>query len=84
MLPRLGELFPGAIEVVTKPRQEYQTMAYAELGLPKAPAIMVGDKIITEGKDIDDTVLETAICRYLGLPPPEPGKGMRCPGCLTT
>ena len=47
-------------------------MAYAELGLPKAPAIMVGGEIITEGKDIDDSVLEKAICRHLGLPDPEP------------
>lgn len=70
MLPRLGKLFPGAIEVVTKPRQEYQAMAYAELGLPKAPAIMVGGEIITEGKDIDASVLEMAICRHLGLPHP--------------
>jgi len=70
MLPRLGELFPDAIEVISKPRQEYQTMAYAELGLPKAPAIMVGGEIITEGKDIDDSVLEMAIGRHLGLPRP--------------
>jgi hypothetical protein len=69
MLPRLGELFPGAIEIVSKPRQEYQTMAYAELGLPKAPAIMVGHEIITEGKDIEEEVLVKAIYRHLGLPP---------------
>ncbi|MDD5758695.1 MAG: hypothetical protein PHI06_06390 [Desulfobulbaceae bacterium] len=66
MLPRLGKLFPDAIEVISKPRQEYQTMAYAELGLPKAPAIMVGNEIITEGKDIDDSALELAISRHLG------------------
>ncbi|HCC53354.1 MAG TPA: hypothetical protein DEQ20_00240 [Desulfobulbaceae bacterium] len=65
MLPRLGELFPNTIEVISKPRQEYQTMAYAELGLPKAPAIMVGDAVICEGKDIDDSLLETAIRRHL-------------------
>ena len=68
MLPSLGELFPDAIEVISKPRQEYQTMAYAALGLPKAPAIMVGNEIITEGKDIDDSVLERAIRHHLGLP----------------
>lgn len=65
MLPRLGELFPNTIEVISKPRQEYQTMAYAELGLPKAPAIMVGAAVISEGKDIDDSLLETAIRRHL-------------------
>lgn len=45
-------------------------MAYAELGLPKAPAIMVGKEIITEGKDIEDTALELAIYHHLGLPHP--------------
>jgi len=70
MLPRLGELFPDTIEVISKPRQEYQTMAYAELGLPKAPAIMVGSEIIAEGKDIEDSALEKAICRHLGRPCP--------------
>jgi len=70
MLPRLGELYPGAVEVITKPRQEYLTMAYAELGLPKAPAIMVGTEVITEGKDIDDSALEMTIRRHLGLPHP--------------
>ena len=46
-------------------------MAYAELGLPKAPAIMAGSETIVEGKDIDDAVLEKAIWRHLGLPTPE-------------
>lgn len=68
MLPRLGELFPDAIEVISKPRTEYQTVEYAAFGLPKAPAIMVGNEIIIEGKDIDDSVLEAAICRHLGPP----------------
>ena len=70
MLPRLGELFPGALEVVSRPRPEYQTMAYAELGLPKAPAIMVGNEVVSEGKDIDEAALETAIRHHLGLPRP--------------
>jgi hypothetical protein len=68
MLPRLGELFPDAIEIISKPRHEYQTIAYAELVLPKAPAIMVGNEIITEGKDIDDSVLEKAIGCLLERP----------------
>ena len=40
-------------------------MAYAELGLPKAPAIMIGSEIITEGKDIDEAALEAAINCHL-------------------
>lgn len=66
MLPRLGALFPHAVEVISKPRQEYQTMAYAELGLPKAPAIMVGNEVIVAGKDIDEAELELAIRHRLG------------------
>jgi len=65
MLPRLGELFPNVIELISKPRQEYQTAAYAELGLPKAPAIMVGGEVIIEGRDIDESALEMAIRRHL-------------------
>lgn len=65
MLPRLGELFPNAIEVISRPRHEYLSMAYAELHLPKAPAIMVGDKVITEGQDMDESMFETAIRHHL-------------------
>ena len=68
MLPRLGKLFPNAIEVLSKPRQEYLTMAYAELGLPKAPAIMAGSTIIIEGRDIDESSLEKVIRHHLDLP----------------
>lgn len=51
-------------------------MAYAELGLPKAPAIMADGETIVEGKDIDDSVLEMAISRYLSRPKSEsPAKG---------
>ena len=32
---------------------------------------MVGDEIITEGKDIDDHTVELVICRQMGLPEPE-------------
>jgi len=65
MLPRLGELFPGRVEVIAKPRAEYQTAAYAELGLPKAPAIMAGAEVIAEGKDIEEAALVAAIRRHL-------------------
>ena len=54
-----------AIEVISKPRPEYQSEAYAELGLPKAPAIMVGDDVIVEGRDIDEGELTREIARRL-------------------
>lgn len=37
----------------------------------EALAALVGDEIVTEGKDVDDYTVEAAICRQLGLPEPE-------------
>ena len=61
MIPRLGEQFNIEIEVVSKPRQEYQTSAYTELGLPKAPAIILDEEIIVAGSDIDEASLISKI-----------------------
>ena len=74
MMPRLGEKYKIKIEVTSKPKSEYLIDEYSALGLPVAPAIMVGEEIITERKDVDDHTLEAAICRQLGLPEPEEGK----------
>jgi hypothetical protein len=65
MLPRLGKKFDAVFEVMEKPRHEYQSMAYAELGLPKAPAIMVGSEVIVEGRDIEEQELEKILGRIL-------------------
>jgi hypothetical protein len=46
------------------------TDKYFALDLPVAPAIMVGDEIITEDKNVEDHKVEAAICRQLGLPEP--------------
>ena len=62
------------IETTSRSFQEYRTEEYDKLGLPKAPAIMVGDELIVQGCDIDEEKLESAICRHLGLPEPEPQK----------
>ena len=35
---------------------------------------MVGETIVTEGKDVEDIEIEKEICRQLGLPVPESGK----------
>ena len=72
--PRLGEKYPVEIETISKPNQEYRTAEYAKLGLPVAPAIMVGDELIVQGCDVDEDKLEAAICHHLGLPEPEPQK----------
>lgn len=64
MLPRLGEQLDIEIEVISKPRSEYQSAAYAELGLPRAPAIMLGERILVAGGDIDEADLLNAVRQY--------------------
>ncbi|MBU0485333.1 MAG: hypothetical protein KKB30_12575 [Proteobacteria bacterium] len=76
MMPRLGTKYRIDIEVNSKPKAEYLTDEYFALDLPVAPAIMVGEEIVIEGKDVDDDTVEAAICRQLGLPEPERDKGM--------
>ena len=70
-MPRLGEKYDIEIEITSKPPAEYNTDEYFELDLPVAPAIMIGEEILTEGSDISDEKIEAAICKSLGLPPPE-------------
>jgi hypothetical protein len=74
MIPRLGKQYNLEIETVSKPNQEFRTKEYAKLGLPLAPAIMVGEELVAQGCDVDESKLEAAICRHLGLPEPEPRK----------
>ena len=74
MIPRLGEKYDIEIETVSKPRAEYTTDKYLELGLPKAPAIMLGDEVVVEGSDISEDKMEVVLCKHLGLPVPEPPK----------
>ncbi len=65
MIPRLGKQFAVEIEVISKPRHEYQSTAYTELGLPKAPAIMIGDKVLVTGADMDEAELFNTIKQSL-------------------
>jgi hypothetical protein len=74
MMPRLGETYDIEIETISKPPSEYNTDEYFELDLPVAPAIMIGEAILTEGSDISDEKVETAICEHLGITPPDPKK----------
>jgi hypothetical protein len=74
MLPSLGGKYPVEIEVISKPKAEYQTDEYFELELPVAPAVMVGDEIVVEGSGVSQDRVEAAICRHLGLPEPEPNR----------
>ena len=72
MVPRLGQKYAFAAQVISKPIADYQTDEYFELELPAAPAIMVGEEIVVEGADVAEDNLEAVICRHLGLPAPEP------------
>jgi hypothetical protein len=69
-MPRLGRLYDIDIEVMSRPITEYNTDEYFELDLPVAPAVIVGDEIITENRDVSDEKIEKEICRQLDLPPP--------------
>ena len=71
MMPRLGTKYDVKIEVISKPKADYQTDAYFELDLPVAPAIMVEDEIVVEGGNVPQQEVEFCICRHLGLPGPE-------------
>ena len=73
-MPRLGEKYEIEIETTSKPRAEFTTSEYLELGLPKAPAIMVGDESVVEGSNIAEEKLEEIICKHLDLPSPQPQK----------
>jgi len=76
-MPRLGNKYDIEIEITSKPKSAYLTDEYFALDLPVAPAIMVGEEIVTEGKDVDDYTLEASICRHLGLEEPiEEKKGI--------
>jgi hypothetical protein len=70
MIPGLGTKYDIRIETISKPKADYMTDEYFELGLPVAPAVMVGDEIVVEGSDISQENLESAICKHLGLPEP--------------
>ena len=70
MMPGLGKKYDIEIEVISKPKAEYNTDEYFELDLPLAPAVMVGEEIVAEGSDVSDDRLETVICRHIGRPAP--------------
>ena len=74
MMPGLGAKYDVEFETISKPIAEYNTDEYFELDLPVAPAVTVGEEIVIEGSDVSDEKLESVICKYLGLPPPEPQK----------
>ena len=75
MLSRLDTKYDAEFEVISHPRDHYKTTAWQQENLPAAPAIMIGEEIVTAGKDIKEELLEAAICRHLGLPAPSTDTG---------
>ena len=67
-MPRLGEKYEIEVETISKPQAEYQTAEYLKMGLPPAPAAMVGEEVVTQGPSISEEKVEAAIRRHLGLP----------------
>jgi hypothetical protein len=74
MASRLGAEYPVEIETISKPKAEFQTIEYAGLDLPPAPAIIVGEDILVEGSDVREEELVGAIRKHLDLPTLEPEK----------
>jgi hypothetical protein len=74
MIPRLGEKYKGLVEIetISKPRQEFQDIEYMKLGLPIAPAVMVGKELIVQGCESAEGKVEAAICRQLSPSEPLP------------
>lgn len=73
-MPGLGKTYDIDIQVISKPKADYNTDDYFDLDLPVAPAVMVGDEIVTEGEDIPLYDIEVSVCRQLNLPLPEKEK----------
>jgi len=63
MIPGLGGKYGITLEVISKPREEYAGEAYSKLGLPIAPAIMIGEQVLVEKSDVTEEKLELAIQR---------------------
>ncbi|MDH5202094.1 MAG: hypothetical protein OEZ31_00780 [Nitrospirota bacterium] len=66
-MPGLGKKYGIEIEVISKPKNEYITDEYFATDLPLAPAVMVADEVVVEGKDVTEKELESVICRHLGI-----------------
>jgi hypothetical protein len=56
------------IEIISKAREDYRSADYIKLGLPAAPAIMVGNELVVQGCDQAEEKIDTAIRRQLGKP----------------
>lgn len=65
MLPRLEEKYDIEIETISKTRDTYRSAEYRATNMPVAPALMLADEILVQGKPISEEELEAAIRRHL-------------------
>ncbi len=70
----MGAAYPINIETTSKPKAEYETDEWAETDLPCAPAIIIGEEVVTEGSDVTEEKVVAEIRKRLGMPPLEPEK----------
>jgi hypothetical protein len=72
MIPRLGGKYKSVVEIetISKPRQGFRDIEYMKLGMPMAPAVMVGDEIIVQGCEAAEEKVDAAIRRQLNLAEP--------------
>ena len=66
MLPGLGDKYNLEIEIISKTRDAYRSAEYLATGLPTAPALMLADQVIVQGRPISEEAIELAIRNYLG------------------
>lgn len=65
MLPGLEEKYDVEIETISKTRDTYRSAKYQATNMPVAPALMLADEIIVQGKPISEEDLEAVIRRHL-------------------
>jgi hypothetical protein len=65
MLPGLGDKYKLEIEIISKTRDAYRSEEYLATGLPAAPALMLADDFLVQGRPISEEALESAIRHHL-------------------
>jgi len=65
LLPGLGDKYNVEIEMISNTRDTYRSAEYLATGLPTAPALMLADKILVQGRPISQEDLESAIRGHL-------------------
>jgi hypothetical protein len=65
MIPRLGDKHNLKIGIISKARDTYRSIEHLTTGLPPAPALMLADEILVQGRPISKESLESAMHHHL-------------------